>query len=169
MWYQQFCRAVLPPSLMVLFLLFFHRSLLLWKNRSKFNARFTPPKTEYLILRPVNDLDLQFFITFRSKQPIFPPYIIPNGSYRMKEKKNLVIFSLTYDNIFHAILLLIKNIHCFPKIFLIRWIFQTDKYLSVSKRLDLSRSLNLTEVQIKTWWEFSSNIARIANAVQCHN
>ena len=31
--------------------------------------------------------------------------------------------------------------------------FQTDKYLSVSKRLDLSRSLNLTEVQIKTWWE----------------
>eukprot|EP00096_Caligus_rogercresseyi_P016596 TRINITY_DN9313_c0_g1_i1.p1 TRINITY_DN9313_c0_g1~~TRINITY_DN9313_c0_g1_i1.p1 ORF type:complete len:241 (-),score=66.48 TRINITY_DN9313_c0_g1_i1:316-1017(-) len=31
--------------------------------------------------------------------------------------------------------------------------FKTDKYLSVSKRLDLSKSLNLTEVQIKTWFQ----------------
>ena len=31
--------------------------------------------------------------------------------------------------------------------------FQADKYLSVSKRLDLSKTLNLTEVQIKTWFQ----------------
>jgi hypothetical protein len=30
---------------------------------------------------------------------------------------------------------------------------QQDKYLSVSKRMDLSKALNLTEVQIKTWFQ----------------
>ncbi|CAG0917485.1 unnamed protein product [Notodromas monacha] len=31
--------------------------------------------------------------------------------------------------------------------------FKQDKYLSVSKRMDLSKTLNLTEVQIKTWFQ----------------
>ncbi|KAK5985393.1 Homeobox domain-containing protein, partial [Trichostrongylus colubriformis] len=31
--------------------------------------------------------------------------------------------------------------------------FQCDKYLSVQKRIHLSRSLNLTETQIKTWFQ----------------
>ncbi|XP_018021865.2 homeobox protein ceh-19-like [Hyalella azteca] len=31
--------------------------------------------------------------------------------------------------------------------------FKVDKYLSVSKRLELSQSLNLTETQIKTWFQ----------------
>lgn len=31
--------------------------------------------------------------------------------------------------------------------------FKLDKYLSVSKRMELSQSLNLTEVQIKTWFQ----------------
>jgi hypothetical protein len=31
--------------------------------------------------------------------------------------------------------------------------FQNDKYLSVSKRMDLSQSLELTETQIKTWFQ----------------
>ncbi|XP_047476405.1 homeobox protein ceh-19-like [Penaeus chinensis] len=31
--------------------------------------------------------------------------------------------------------------------------FKVDKYLSVSKRLELSQALNLTETQIKTWFQ----------------
>lgn len=31
--------------------------------------------------------------------------------------------------------------------------FKHDKYLSVSKRMELSKTLNLTEVQIKTWFQ----------------
>ena len=31
--------------------------------------------------------------------------------------------------------------------------FKADKYLSVSKRLELSKTLHLTEVQIKTWFQ----------------
>ncbi|EEB20226.1 Homeobox protein ceh-19, putative [Pediculus humanus corporis] len=31
--------------------------------------------------------------------------------------------------------------------------FKIDKYLSVSKRMELSKALNLTEVQIKTWFQ----------------
>ena len=31
--------------------------------------------------------------------------------------------------------------------------FKADKYLSVSKRLELSMALNLTETQIKTWFQ----------------
>lgn len=31
--------------------------------------------------------------------------------------------------------------------------FKVDKYLSVSKRMELSKALNLTEVQIKTWFQ----------------
>lgn len=31
--------------------------------------------------------------------------------------------------------------------------FKLDKYLSVSKRMELSKALNLTEVQIKTWFQ----------------
>ncbi|CAJ0932949.1 unnamed protein product, partial [Mesorhabditis belari] len=31
--------------------------------------------------------------------------------------------------------------------------FQRDKYLSVSKRVHLAQSLNLTETQIKTWFQ----------------
>lgn len=33
------------------------------------------------------------------------------------------------------------------------WWLQVDKYLSVSKRMELSKALNLTEVQIKTWFQ----------------
>lgn len=32
-------------------------------------------------------------------------------------------------------------------------ILQTDKYLSVNKRIQLSQTLNLTETQIKTWFQ----------------
>lgn len=35
--------------------------------------------------------------------------------------------------------------------------FKNDKYLSVSKRLELSKTLSLTEVQIKTWYQVSSD------------
>lgn len=31
--------------------------------------------------------------------------------------------------------------------------FKHDKYLSVNKRIELSKSLNLTEIQIKTWFQ----------------
>ncbi|KAF2887466.1 hypothetical protein ILUMI_18707 [Ignelater luminosus] len=31
--------------------------------------------------------------------------------------------------------------------------FKIDKYLSVSKRMELSKALSLTEVQIKTWFQ----------------
>lgn len=31
--------------------------------------------------------------------------------------------------------------------------FKLDKYLSVSKRMELSKALGLTEVQIKTWFQ----------------
>ncbi|XP_026832922.1 homeobox protein ceh-19 isoform X1 [Drosophila erecta] len=31
--------------------------------------------------------------------------------------------------------------------------FNLDKYLSVSKRVELSKSLSLTEVQVKTWFQ----------------
>lgn len=32
-------------------------------------------------------------------------------------------------------------------------VFQVDKYLSVNKRMELSKNLSLTEVQIKTWFQ----------------
>lgn len=36
--------------------------------------------------------------------------------------------------------------------------FKVDKYLSVSKRMELSKALNLTEVQIKTWFQVGQNM-----------
>ena len=33
------------------------------------------------------------------------------------------------------------------------YMFQKDKYLSVNKRLDLAHELDLSETQIKTWFQ----------------
>lgn len=41
----------------------------------------------------------------------------------------------------------------FNDVFRLESEFKQDKYLSVSKRLELSKCLNLTEVQIKTWFQ----------------
>lgn len=39
--------------------------------------------------------------------------------------------------------------------------FKQDKYLSVSKRMELSKTLNLTEVQIKTWFQVKNKWKKI--------
>ena len=58
----------------------------------------------------------------------------------------IIDFSLLkYLLLLLLLLLIVKKTYFF--------VFQIDKYLSVSKRMELSKALNLTEVQIKTWFQ----------------
>ncbi|KAK6041239.1 homeobox domain protein, partial [Cooperia oncophora] len=46
-----------------------------------------------------------------------------------------------------------RSFSTIPVTSMLNGLFQCDKYLSVQKRIHLSRSLNLTETQIKTWFQ----------------